>query len=173
VKRLVQAFRSWCGVYRQHDVLISVILFFIIWKLDCKRVSSYCHKIRCNLLDHSLQNWNCDKVTEVCMTSAEMTTRSTESTLNSTDYLEVRQVQQGCPTRYPKYEAGKGEFVGWVLPGLLLHLEKLSVCKIWGFHGSDYEEWCLLGCYALLLLWEPTFRRNLAPLTSGWQESLN
>jgi hypothetical protein len=22
-------------------------------------------------------------------------------------------------------------------------------CKIWGFHGGDYEEWCLLGCYAV------------------------
>jgi hypothetical protein len=25
-------------------------------------------------------------------------------------------------------------------------------CKIWGFHGSDYEESCLLGCYAVWLL---------------------
>jgi hypothetical protein len=24
--------------------------------------------------------------------------------------------------------------------------------KIWGFHGGDYEEWCLLGCYAVWLL---------------------
>jgi hypothetical protein len=23
------------------------------------------------------------------------------------------------------------------------------VWKIWGFHGGDYEEWCLLGCYAV------------------------
>jgi hypothetical protein len=22
-------------------------------------------------------------------------------------------------------------------------------CKIWGFHGGDYEEWCLLGRYAV------------------------
>jgi hypothetical protein len=29
---------------------------------------------------------------------------------------------------------------------------KLKICKIWGFHGGDYEEWCLLGCYAVLLL---------------------
>jgi hypothetical protein len=28
----------------------------------------------------------------------------------------------------------------------------LSLCKIWGFHGGDYEEWCLLGCYAVWLL---------------------
>jgi hypothetical protein len=25
-------------------------------------------------------------------------------------------------------------------------------CKIWGFHGGDYEEWYLLGCYAVCLL---------------------
>jgi hypothetical protein len=24
--------------------------------------------------------------------------------------------------------------------------------KIWGFHGGDYAEWCLLGCYAVWLL---------------------
>jgi hypothetical protein len=29
------------------------------------------------------------------------------------------------------------------------------------------EEWCLLGCYAVWLLQEPTFRRNLAPPSSG------
>jgi hypothetical protein len=34
-------------------------------------------------------------------------------------------------------------------------------CNIWGFHGGDYEEWCLLGCHAVWLLQEPTFRRNL------------
>jgi hypothetical protein len=25
----------------------------------------------------------------------------------------------------------------------------MYVCKIWGFHDGDYEEWCLLGCYAM------------------------
>jgi hypothetical protein len=25
-------------------------------------------------------------------------------------------------------------------------------CKIWGFHGGDYEEWRILGCYAMWLL---------------------
>jgi hypothetical protein len=29
------------------------------------------------------------------------------------------------------------------------------------------EEWCLLGCYDVWLLEEPTFRRNLAPPSSG------
>jgi hypothetical protein len=28
-------------------------------------------------------------------------------------------------------------------------------------------EWCLLGCYAVWLLKAPTFRRNLAPPSSG------
>jgi hypothetical protein len=28
----------------------------------------------------------------------------------------------------------------------------LNLCKIWGFHGGDYEERCLLGCYAAWLL---------------------
>jgi hypothetical protein len=27
-----------------------------------------------------------------------------------------------------------------------------KLCKIWGFHGSDYEEWRLLGCYAVWIL---------------------
>jgi hypothetical protein len=31
-------------------------------------------------------------------------------------------------------------------------VKEKSGCKIWGFHGGDYEEWCLLGCYAVWLL---------------------
>jgi hypothetical protein len=30
--------------------------------------------------------------------------------------------------------------------------DEYTRCKIWGFHGGDYEEWCLLGCYAVWLL---------------------
>jgi hypothetical protein len=29
---------------------------------------------------------------------------------------------------------------------------KSSNVKSWGFHGGDYEELCLLGCYAVWLL---------------------
>jgi hypothetical protein len=47
------------------------------------------------------------------------------------------------------------------------------ISKIWGFHGGGYEEWRLLGCYAVWLLYELTFRRYLAPPSSGWQESVN
>jgi hypothetical protein len=28
---------------------------------------------------------------------------------------------------------------------------KKKTSKISGFHGGDYEEWCLLGCYAVWL----------------------
>jgi hypothetical protein len=40
------------------------------------------------------------------------------------------------------------------------------LCKIWGFHGGEYEELCLLGCYAVWILQEPTFRRNFVFLRS-------
>jgi hypothetical protein len=42
---------------------------------------------------------------------------------------------------------------------------RLMLCKIWGVHGGDYEEWRLLRCYAVWLLYEPTFWRNVAPRT--------
>jgi hypothetical protein len=35
------------------------------------------------------------------------------------------------------------------------------LCQIWGFHGGDYEEWRLLGRYAVWFLKEPTFLRNV------------
>jgi hypothetical protein len=35
---------------------------------------------------------------------------------------------------------------------LLAAKTSIELCKIWGFHGGDYEEWCLLGCYAVWLL---------------------
>jgi hypothetical protein len=33
-----------------------------------------------------------------------------------------------------------------------LEPSQLMLCKIWGFHDVDYEEWRLLGCYAVWLL---------------------
>jgi hypothetical protein len=42
-------------------------------------------------------------------------------------------------------------------------LHDLYLSRIPGLHGGDYEEWCLLGCYAVWLLEEQTFRRNLVP----------
>jgi hypothetical protein len=29
---------------------------------------------------------------------------------------------------------------------------QVSLCKTWGFHDGDYEDWCLLGCYGVWLL---------------------
>jgi hypothetical protein len=46
----------------------------------------------------------------------------------------------------------------------------LMLLKIWGFHGGDYEKCRLLGYIAVWLLWEPTFRRNVSPPSSGWQQ---
>jgi hypothetical protein len=41
----------------------------------------------------------------------------------------------------------------WPSPiSVLAGVAKLLFCKILGFHGGDYEEWCLLGCYAVWLL---------------------
>jgi hypothetical protein len=37
-------------------------------------------------------------------------------------------------------------------PVLMQRSDIWDICKIWGFHGGDYEEWCLLGCYAVWLL---------------------
>jgi hypothetical protein len=56
--------------------------------------------------------------------------------------------------------------------------QKRNVCKISGFHGGAYEEWHLLGCYAVLLLQEPhgitsqkiSFFRNLCRLLIGKPE---
>jgi hypothetical protein len=35
---------------------------------------------------------------------------------------------------------------------LYLKHDVSETCKIWSFHGCDYEEWCFLGCYAVWLL---------------------
>jgi hypothetical protein len=47
----------------------------------------------------------------------------------------------------------------WILvcsPWLLFSQWKtrklITCCKIWGLHGGDHEEWCLLGFYAVWLL---------------------
>jgi hypothetical protein len=45
-------------------------------------------------------------------------------------------------------------WVGFLYTQILQKTIPLSTCKIWGFHGGDYEEWCLLGCYAVWLLYD-------------------
>jgi hypothetical protein len=32
---------------------------------------------------------------------------------------------------------------------IILEPWTVETCNIWGFHGGDYEEWCLLGSYAV------------------------
>jgi hypothetical protein len=42
-----------------------------------------------------------------------------------------------------------GRWLTMVWSGLGFGGKHIPFCKIWGFHGGDYEEWCLLGCYAV------------------------
>jgi hypothetical protein len=48
---------------------------------------------------------------------------------------------------------------------ILKTLIKLVICIIWYFHGGDYEECRLLGCYAVWLFQGARFRKNVAPPT--------
>jgi hypothetical protein len=47
------------------------------------------------------------------------------------------------------------------------------LCKFWDIHGFDYEEFCLLECYSLWLLWKPTFRKNVSSPPSQWHDSIS
>jgi hypothetical protein len=38
------------------------------------------------------------------------------------------------------------------ITSLVTDPSQLMLCKIGGFHGGNYEEWHLLGCYAVRLL---------------------
>jgi hypothetical protein len=49
------------------------------------------------------------------------------------------------------YDTNKNWRIGeWIHLRKAMKIEK--TCKIWGLHGGDYEEWRLLGCYAMWLL---------------------
>jgi hypothetical protein len=52
-----------------------------------------------------------------------------------------------------------------MFPSQPLHVQSQCMKRIKRSQGC--EEWCLLGCYAVWLLYEQTFRRNLAPSSSG------
>jgi hypothetical protein len=46
-----------------------------------------------------------------------------------------------------------------IMLAIHLHiLDRCAPCKIWGFHGGNYEECRLLGCGAVYILCEPIFR---------------
>jgi hypothetical protein len=62
---------------------------------------------------------------------------------------------------------------------LSLHHE-IPEGQVYGFYAWSrntakyrrfHEEWRLLGCYAVWLLYEPTYRKNVPLPSSGWQES--
>jgi hypothetical protein len=50
---------------------------------------------------------------------------------------------------------------------IIIIISTKSFVRFEVFTSGDYEEWFLLGCYAVWLLKEPTFRRNPAPPSSG------
>jgi hypothetical protein len=52
----------------------------------------------------------------------------------------------------------------------LQYLQMKHEIKIWDFRDGDYEECRLLGFYAVWLLYEMTFRKNVSSPSSGWQE---
>jgi hypothetical protein len=55
-----------------------------------------------------------------------------------------------------------------------------DICKIWGFHGGDYEERCLLGCYIAKAFLESGFsderdigRLEILPVDRFFYKTLN
>jgi hypothetical protein len=72
--------------------------------------------------------------------------------LTHKQYSQLQQIQQ-------KGKLKKGNIMTpmHVLFTLFCHfhvslLDHKHLSNIWVFHGGDYEEWCLLGCYAVWLL---------------------
>jgi uncharacterized membrane protein YeiH len=49
--------------------------------------------------------------------------------------------------------------------GIVRDITKLQIVEV--IRKVLCLEWCLLGCYAVWLLYEHKFRRNLAPPSSG------
>jgi hypothetical protein len=74
--------------------------------------------------------------------------------------LENRLTAEGVPPRWPcdtPLSAKAGTKFRWPVAGaqsvVLLRIQSHGVCfdcKIWGFHGGDYEEWRHLECYEAL-----------------------
>jgi hypothetical protein len=89
--------------------------------------------------------------------------------VSSANVAVIDSVEVGRSAVYNRYNNGLR-----TLP--LVHprwMGRVLYSQIWGFYGGDYEEWRLLRCYAVWLLKEPTFRKSMAPPSSGWQESMN
>jgi hypothetical protein len=49
---------------------------------------------------------------------------------------------------------------------------KCNLCKVWSFHCCDYEEFRLLGCYAVATVRAKVSEERIAP-SSAWEESSN
>jgi hypothetical protein len=60
--------------------------------------------------------------------------------------------------------------VFWNIKSQFIPHRKYYVSDAEPSYGGEYEERRLLECEAVWLLLEPTFRRNVSLLSSGWQE---
>jgi hypothetical protein len=89
---------------------------------------------------------------KLCMLEKTETKAYWPPTRNSQYFTVLLQDLKGMLT----YESNHFEsFVWWQVTELILISRKAKlncICKIWGFHGGDYEECRLLGCYVVGLL---------------------
>jgi hypothetical protein len=51
-----------------------------------------------------------------------------------------------------KYKVIQWIYLSFNYFNIILFYKQINRCKIWDFHGGDYWEWRLLGCYAVWLL---------------------
>jgi hypothetical protein len=59
--------------------------------------------------------------------------------------LQVKKVQEVTDNLFDRLKSME-EHIGMVCSQYIT-TNRSSVCKISGFHGGDFEEWCLLGCF--------------------------
>jgi hypothetical protein len=131
--------------WKTKGVLFTV--FMTLSNRHMERANEFCHmNSTCNALQQNL-----------CQGSWAMTRRKTASP----SAQSLRNSPKIIPTSYPlSLPVMRVKFTDTTLRQSSNHLsESPKKCKfetmwnqIWGFHGGDYEEWCLLGWYAMWLL---------------------
>jgi hypothetical protein len=69
--------------------------------------------------------------------------------------------------------AGENKYQNIAVQPLFKNHTVPYVCKIGGFHGGDYEECRVLGCNAVCVFLEQSFRKNVSPPLSGSTGTMN
>jgi hypothetical protein len=49
-------------------------------------------------------------------------------------------------------------------PTIAIFNEHKYICKIWGYHGGDYEDYRLLGCSAVYLVWTDVLEKRISSI---------